>query len=1062
MTVSLLIAPAAHGKTEQALALIREARAPTGAAGARPGLAPIAVILPNQVQRVAFRERLAAAGGAIGVTLYTFYGLYAELLARAGQPLPELDGGAQTRLLRVVIGDLASRGRLHHFAPLRDKPGFAAVLREAIEELKRARVSPEDFERATRGLGSRLEELAALYASYQRWLLDHRWADPEGLGWLGALALERDPALGADLRLLVVDGFDEFNPTQLAVLTQLAARAQECLITLTGDPHRQRLAQRRFQRAEQQLLQAAGVRRPAPVEASPSAPTAHVAGDLARLEAYLFEAPRPPAAVTSSGAVVFLEAQTRAAEARAALRWIKQCLVHDGLAPNEVAVLARSIDAYRPFLEETAREFGLPLRLVGGAPLAESSIVGALLSLLALPAEPAEWRPRDLLTVWRSPYFDWAALGLDAAQAATLDAVSRLGRVVQGLEQWREALRRVAAPSPAGFADEAEAELSRPAPEAVSKARAAFEAFIGRLRLPARAPLPDYVAFVENLIGDEPAPPWSLPRAEEAPPAAPALNLAARALAEPQTAARDMAALRTFKDVLRGLVLSETLVADRSADWDYAAFVYALQQAVEGASFQTPLPHFFADDNASPDEADDAPRRETAGITVAAVLDARGLSFRAAAILGLAEGEFPLAEREMPLLREADRAALRERGLPLEPRLRGDEVTIFYEAVTRARERLLLCRPYLADDGQPWEPSAYWRQARRLMGEPPIIVARPEDRLAPQAVASPAEWVEQGYAPDVISAGVAVLRARQARQAGGLHEGQLPDLAPLLAARFPATQSWSASRLEAYGACGFYFYVAHVLKLEPHPYPEEGFDMRALGGMYHAIRERLYRGAPNPADLNDLLERLPAIALAVFADAPEEYGFRPTALWEQQQAELIRVLRDTVTALAEKAEGWTPRYFEQRFGFGETALIVPTEHGAVRLHGYIDRVDVDDQGRLRIVDYKASGSPITAADLQQGHRLQLPLYALAARDALRLGEVAEGFYWHIGKAEASSLKLEKFEGGVAGAFDTARQHLAAHLAGILGGSFQPTPPEGGCPRYCPAIGFCWRYQSRSF
>jgi RecB family exonuclease len=173
-------------------------------------------------------------------------------------------------------------------------------------------------------------------------------------------------------------------------------------------------------------------------------------------------------------------------------------------------------------------------------------------------------------------------------------------------------------------------------------------------------------------------------------------------------------------------------------------------------------------------------------------------------------------------------------------------------------------------------------------------------------------------------------------------------------------------------------------------------------------------------------------------------------------------LRETVTALAERSEGWTPRYFEERFGFGQPPLVVQTPAGEVRVHGYIDRVDVDSAGNLRVIDYKASGSPITPEDLSVGRRLQLPLYALAARDALGLGEVTQGFYWHIGKAQASSLRLEKFEGGAPGAFDRVKAHLAAHIANIRAGRFQPKPPEGGCPAYCSAIGFCWRYKPKAY
>ncbi len=1039
MPVSLLLAPAGHGKTSHVLARIRAARA-------QNPLATIAVILPNQIQLLAFRDRLAAQGGALGVSLFTFYGLYAELLARIGQPLPELDGPAQIRLLRALIDSLAERDDLQYFAPLRDKPGFAVALREAIEELKRARISPEDFAPATSALGPRLTELAAIYSAYQRWLQTNNWADPEGLGWLAAIAPEKDESLGRELRLLVVEGFDEFNPTQLAVLAQLAARAQETLITLTGDPGRQRLAHRRFYRAEKQLMEVLGeVER---VTGDVGWGTGNFASeDLRFLETNLFESPTSAVDRVKHSSVVFLEAQTRAVEARAALRWIKQRIVEDGMAVSDVAVLARSLDPYRAFLEETAREFGLPLKIVGGRPLAESPVVAALLTLLSLPTERERWRPRSLLAMWRSPYFEWSALGLDPSHAATLDAVSRLGRVVGGLEQWREALDRLSSSLVSSADDEPESTVPRLRPDEVAAARFAFESFVARLAPRPRATLQDLVAFVEDLIGDDPTPSTRFGHVEAALVVARSLNVVARALARPETAARDIAALRAFKEVMRGLVLTESLIRPKIDDWDYSTFVYALRVAVEAATYETPLVHEAGAES---------------GVRAASVLDARGLSFRAVALLGLAEGEFPLAEREMPLLRESDRAALRQRNIQLESRLRGDEVTIFHEAVTRARERLLLCRPYLADDGQEWEASAYWRQAYRLMGEPECVKARPEDRLSPESIASIAEWVEHGYDPPAVMHRAEVLMARQASEAAGPHEGELPELSSHIAARFPPSQSWSASRLEAYGTCGFYFYVAHVLGLEPRAEPEEGYDVRALGNMYHTILERLYGDAPDPANLDELLTRLPEIARAIFATAPADHGFRPTALWEQQQAELVRILGDTVTALAEKSEGWTPRYFEQRFGFGEKPLIVHTPEGEVRAHGFIDRIDVNAGGRLRVVDYKASGSPITADDLKDGHRLQLPLYALAVRDALNLGEVAEGFYWHIGRAEASSLKLEKFEGGVPGVFETVKQHLAAHVAGIRAGQFRPTPPEHGCPSYCPATAFCWRYKPKSF
>ena len=71
------------------------------------------------------------------MSLFTVYGLYAELLARAGQPVPQLSGEAQSRLLRAVVDQLAERGALTYFAPLCDKPGVrlgAALVYDAPTE----------------------------------------------------------------------------------------------------------------------------------------------------------------------------------------------------------------------------------------------------------------------------------------------------------------------------------------------------------------------------------------------------------------------------------------------------------------------------------------------------------------------------------------------------------------------------------------------------------------------------------------------------------------------------------------------------------------------------------------------------------------------------------------------------------------------------------------------------------------------------------------------------------------------------------------------------------------
>jgi len=590
-------------------------------------LVPIWVILPNQAQVVAFRRRLAEEGGALGVQLGTFYTFYTEILAQAGRPIPRLLGPVQHRLLRTIVDQLCADGLLRHYAPLRDKPGFFRLLRDLIRELKRARIHRDDFATAVADGEERLTELAAIYAEYQDWLVQTDWMDAEGQGWLAALALEGDPDLGRDLRLLIVDGFDEFNPTQLEVLRLLADRAAETIVTLTGDAStglstgtfRTRVAHRRFARA------LAGITATLNIEPEPLAlPQSAIRSPLAHLEASLFEP--SPQKRPADGAVAFLEAQNRSQEVRAALRWIKARLVRDGMAAHEVAIIARDLAPYCPFLQETAAEFGLPLRLAEGADLLTNPAVAALLSLLSLPV--LDWPRRQVVDAWRNPYFDWSGVGADCigdGDAERLDAAARVGLVIQGLAQWTEALDRLAQMKPATEAVAEDEDLAPPEVPAGAEAaalRRKFEAFVARVKPPSEATVRDYAAFVEKLIGDDPKLATRFRSPEEAVEGS--LGVVARAWEAVPTAQRDVAALRAFKDVLRGLVLADSVLGQacpersrRGAPIPCARFYAELRGAVEGTSYTVP------------------PEPSVPTVLAAPVLGARGLSFRAVALLGL-------------------------------------------------------------------------------------------------------------------------------------------------------------------------------------------------------------------------------------------------------------------------------------------------------------------------------------------------------------------------------------------------------------------------------------------
>jgi ATP-dependent helicase/nuclease subunit B len=1023
MSVRLIIAPPASGKTHLCLELARSrsGRLPESPDGSG-GLGQVWVLLPDQPQSVSFRNRLGLLGGALGVRISTFETLYAEILERAGHPVPIADRRVQYRLIQAAAVELFAAGNLPHYGPIHQMPGFINALRERFAEFKRARIWPEQLLAYASTGPAGLGELAQLYLAYQTRLQELDWADGEGLSWLAVEALERQPGLLPDLSSLIVDGFDSFTATQLDALDLLAGSLPEVLITLPGAAGSQRTAQRRFSQAQAELEQ-----RLHP-QISTLAEKPHLPPSLLALEVGLFE----PAIQEhpDSPALSMLELRSPVEEAREALRWIKALLVRQpGLSPRQAAIYTPDPDQHLPYLQEIAEEFELPLYIDIPTPLVNSPSVQALVNLLSLPID--DYPRRETLEITRSPFFDLSPWELNLKQAALLELISFSGRVIGGREEWLQAFSAltgsVLPAEPETREEEAESEVWS-APRLPGKAqllaiRDSFQGFfLERLAPTGSRDLPGWIGWLQALLEE--------------------LNYWERCAEAP-------------REALQGL-LQALLFSTQSAppiSLSYAQFLSELLSAVEGESFY----------------ADAVPT--AGGIRVAHLASARGLRHDLVAILGLSEGIFPQVERPDPFLPEELRQAL-----GMEPRLGRGQASLFYQAVTRADRSLLLTRPYLAEGGEAWEASPYWSAAAAIFPES-ITRLSPQDLRALEQAGSPAEllfWnarqeadLLEDYGLPNRQANLAgareVLAARLARTPGGSYEGYPLGLAGRLADRYGSQHVWSASRLEAYTSCPQRFYIQNALRLEPLLPPAPGLEPSQLGGMLHELLELAYRNAPDRQDPHSVAQTLREAAPGVFERAPQELGFHPGPLWDIEKEQWLEALIETIQKLAQEGLDWEPVSFELAFGLGEQPpLEVDTEIGHLRLRGLIDRIDRGADGALRVIDYKTGRSHLSKADLLRGLRLQLPLYALAAEATLG-GRVEEGFYWSLGGIEAGSLHLSKFaeEGfpqGPQGAQLIALEHVQRAVQGVRQAAFPPQPPPGGCPTYCPAAGWCWRYE----
>jgi ATP-dependent helicase/DNAse subunit B len=1014
LAATILVAPAAGGKTQRCIERILEL------SHGHP-LTCVWVVVPDRLQAHAFRRRLALAGGVLGVNVGTFGNLYQEILRRAGVTIPLASELLAHRVLHTAIEKVREEGRLSYYAPISEMPGFLQRAGEAVAELRLARVQPSAFFEWSSKNEAMLIDLAEIYNQYIADLAGAGWVDRQGVNELAIQAMERDPTLISDWRMLTVDGFDSFNNAQLAMMRLLSEQLPEVLITLPGTTHMNRSAHRRFARSLQRIMEVIPAR-PEALSCASRLPSA-----LAYLEDHVFEAGAEPQ--LPNGIVHLIEARSQQEEAREALRWLKMRIVRDGLKPRQCALVTPQPESYRPYLREAGLEFGIPLYFTHAESSVSTPAIAALLDLMDLPLRGF---PRRLtLETIRAPYFDLSAFGLNHGDVGILDLVSRLGQVVEGMDQWKQAFARLSGADRLPLeAEKEDANLVLPPDEEVARIWNGLRALNQRLQLPQTQTMQEWVRWLEDLLED------------------------IRFL-QGECSPEEEAAFLGLREVLRALLLAETIVSSSN---DALGFVSSLRSALEGI------------DNPQ------AGRLSNEVVVVLRVLEARGLRFQAVVVLGMAEGVFPEIEREDPFLPQAFRQAF-----GLEPKVGREQPGLFYQAATRADRYLLLTRPYLAEDGEYWEASPFWHAVSRLFKDKAERIHSETPRPLSDAASSEELlfWaVRRGGLPHSFAEhflprwqharhGRDVLLARQKREPDGPYEGNLMRLAGDLQARFGRGHVWSPTRLEVYGICPYRFFVEVSLELEAKEPPQAGFDASQLGSILHAILEEGYRQADDPTDVSSLLDILQQVSKQIFSEAPARYGFRPSPLWEVEQEQLLMALEASIRGLAEVSEGWRPIALEQPFGAGDVRpLELDSGHGPIRIRGWIDRLDQDDDGRLRVIDYKTGSSHLRPRDLVEGTRLQLPLYALAACQALGMDEPVDGIYWMILRGEAGSLRLGNFlhKGeecvyqGPQGAIQLAKEHLERIVSGVHQGSFPPIPPNGGCPTYCAASEWCWRYQ----
>ncbi|HWB67348.1 MAG TPA: ATP-dependent DNA helicase [Mycobacteriales bacterium] len=339
----------------------------------------------------------------------------------------------------------------------------------------------------------------------------------------------------------------------------------------------------------------------------------------------------------------------------------------------------------------------------------------------------------------------------------------------------------------------------------------------------------------------------------------------------------------------------------------------------------------------------------------------KGLEWDLVVVADLIDDVWPDLRRRTSLL-EADRVD--HDGLRLAPDTQSllvDERRLLYVAMTRARRRLVLTSVAAVDDAGE-RPSRFLTE---------LVTALPSVQLAGTDLLSPGSLVarlRRAVQSEESSPGLRRAAAeRLARLVAATDDAGEPLVPVAAPARWWGMAGWtpgvepirdpdqplalSGSGVAGYDGCPLRWFLEREARAGSAASAAQGF-----GTVIHALAKLVADGVL-PADAEELTARLSGVWQAL--------GFEAKWQADREREEAAAALRRLVRWLADREVRGS------EVGFDITV-------GDVRLRGSADLLEIDAEGRVRIVDFKTSRTLPTKA--QVAVHPQLGVYQVALRE----------------------------------------------------------------------------------
>ena len=933
--LKLILGRAGSGKTTAVY------RRMCGAGAERPQV----LLVPEQNSHEA--ERALCKVGGNGVSLYAEVLSFSRLanrvfLAAGGLGEAELDAGGRLLLMHRAVKSVAAQ--LTVCARSAGRASFLRSLIATVDELKSCRVSPADLERAgceAEGPeGEKLRDLSLICGAYDA-LTAQVALDPRDRLTRTAEKLKDCPwAAGRDLWL---DGFTDFTPQQIEVLSRLLEQAHSVTVTLTCDHLEEDEGETGIfspaRRTAAQLLRAARERRvPSQVEHL-AAEGGGRAADLDFLEKALF-AHAPGLEREPEGAVELFAARTPRGEVEWTAARILELVRREGLRFRDIGVVARSYSTYQDLVESVFARYGVPVFSSSMSEILDKPILALVTG--ALDTVAGGYVYDDVFRYLKTGLTDLGEEDRDLLENYVLKWDIRGSRWTQE-KPWTMHPRGYGFP----MTEEDQALLER-----VDRARRQVAAPLERLRKNSartgRGQAMALYGFLEEIglprrLGE---------RVEEL-----------RRRGEPALAEE----YRQLWEILCG-GLEQCAALTGEVPMELEEF---------SSLFQLVLSQY--DVGTIPVSLD----RVTAGETTRQT----GHRVKVLFLLGADDSSIPQVGAEPGLLSDDDRTLLASYGLELnqsaEERLYR-EMTTLYQICALPSRRLILTWPAQGAGGE--ERRSCFLVGRLKLLFPGLAEVREEGLGDSFRMAAPLPALELAGRSPAVRRVMGSLpeyapQVERLERAGRWERGRLTRGAVdrLYGQRVPM----SASRMDKYKSCHFSYFMRYGLQAEPRK--PAGFTAPEYGTFVHYVLEHVLRACRERGGVKEVPEEeLRTLAqAAVERYVSEELGGleHETARFRYLFRRLLKSVYAVVDNVAEelRSSQFQPISFELGFGAGKDLppVELSVDGMTVSISGFVDRVDGwEHDGRLylRVVDYKTGRKTFDLTDIWNGMGLQMLLY----------------------------------------------------------------------------------------